>query len=399
MSNPPFLLKEATNRFVRENRPTSGIWELADDKLVQLEGSVPGLPVVIVPSERVLLLPTPLPPMRSSTANGNDRRRRALPFAVEDRIADPLDQVHIALGQEISPGVWLAGVVDHAIMRDWIMRLEAGPTDDMGPDPAQLGRARLVPDALALPVPGLAQWSVNVTGMRAVVRTEDGGGFAVPHLENAWRLAGSPACIAYGDALPALFGMAQPGSASASASACLSKYLSAPALDLRQGAYAVARKPVNPVWKKIALIAGLGAVAQGAIAVADTLALTHLADQRAADVRNFASTRQPPVVIGSDLSDAIAQLTPDTAKAGPGQFIPLLSRTSAVLAGSHVTANWRSVAYDQSAGTLTIEIETSAISDLQTIAKALTSAGFSAQPGAASSENGRAVGSLVIRPV
>jgi len=397
MSNPPFPLKEATNRFVREQRPTSGIWSLIGDKLVQLEGSVHGPPVVIVPSERVLLLPTPLPPMGSSIANGTDRRRRALPFAVEDRIADPLDQVHVALGQEVSPGVWLTGVVDHAIMREWIMRLEAGPTDDIGPDRANLGRARLVPDALALPVPGLAQWSVNANGMRAVVRTEDGGGFAVPLtlLENAWRLAGSPVCIAYGDALPALFGMALPGSATAS----LSEYLSTPALDLRQGGYAVARKPVNPVWKKIALIAGLGAVAQGAIAVADTLALTHLADQRAADVRNFASTRQPPVLIGSDLSDAIAQLTPDTAKTGPGQFVPLLSRTSAVLAGSRVTANWHSVAYDQSAGTLTIEIETNAISDLQAIAKALTSAGLSAQPGAASSENGRAVGSLVIRPV
>jgi general secretion pathway protein L len=369
---------------------TSAIWSLASGRPVRLDGTVEGSALVVVPSEAVLMLATPLPPLQ-----GQDRRRRALPFAIEDRIADPLDRVHAALGAELSPGVWLAGVVSHAVMREWITTLNAAAIDDAAEGAAELDRARLIPDALLLPVPGPGQWCVDRAGDRAVVRTDDGSGFAGPLslLATAWQLAGKPVCVAFGEPLPAEFGTIRAETERAS----LTDRVRAPALDLRQGVYAPQRRPVGQIWRKIALIAGAGALAQGAIAVADTLALTRLAHERTAKVRDFAETRQPPVVIGSNLADALEQLTPDPSRAGPGRFIPLLSRTASALAASHVTAGWRSVAYDEPAGTLTLEIETREISDLQAIAQALTRAGLSAQAGTASSENGRAVGSFVIR--
>ncbi len=49
------------------------------------------------------------------------------------------------------------------------------------------------------------------------------------------------------------------------------------------------------------------------------------------------------------------------------------------------------------AGTLTIEVEASDIAQLQQIAQRLIRAGLNAQPGAASSEGGHAVGTFVIR--
>jgi general secretion pathway protein L len=370
-----------------KTRATSAIWSLAGGRLVRLDGTVEGSALVVVPSEAVLLLATPLPPLQ-----GQDRRRRALPFAIEDRIADPLDRVHAALGAELSPGVWLAGVVSHAVMREWITTLNGAAIDDAA---AGLERARLIPDALLLPVPGPGQWSVDRTGNRAVVRTDDGSGFAGPLslLATAWQLAGKPVCVALGEPLPPEFAAIRAETEGARPA----ERVREPALDLRQGAYAPQRRPVGQIWRKIALVAGAGALAQGAIAVADTLALTRLASERTAKVRDFAETRQPPVVIGSNLADALDQLTPDPSRAGPGRFIPLLSRTATALAASHVTANWRSVAYDEPAGTLTLEIETREISDLQAIAQALTRAGLSAQAGTASSDNGRAVGSFVIR--
>jgi general secretion pathway protein L len=273
-------------------------------------------------------------------------------------------------------------------MAQWVDRLaEAG-----------LERARLVPDALGLPVPDAAGWSVDLADDRAIVRVADGSGFAVPSelLDAAWRAAGEPACTAYGTPLPAQF--------AASVAPFDDEPLRSPALDLRQGRYAAPRALINPLWKRVALIAGIGAMAHGAIAIADTIALAHLAQQRAAQVRAVGAGLQPAVAIGPDLGDAILALTPDPAAGGSSRFMTLLSRSAAALAGAQpatapagAVATWRSVSFDGAAGTLTIELETENIADLQRMAQALTRAGLSAQPGSASTQGGKAVGSFVVR--
>ena len=387
MANPPPLSLGARNARLTASHPAGGIWSLDGDRLVNVEEFGDGPAVVLVRSEQVLLLAVPLPPLASAI-----RRRDALPFAIEEHIADPLDQVHIALGAETAPGIWLAAVVSHALMAQWQGRLsEAG-----------LERARLVPDALALPVPGAGCWSVDLAGDRAMVRTGDGSGFAVPLalLDAAWRAAGEPACIAYGEPLPPQFNAAQ----MAYEPEPLAMRLLAPAIDLRQGRYAAPRRPFNPLWQRIALVAGLGALAHGAIAIADTVALAHLAHQRATQVRALGASLQPAVEIGPDLGDAIVALTPDTAATGSSRFMSLLSRSAAALGASQSAAPgiasptvWRSVSFDGAAGTLTIELETANIADLQRMAQALTSAGLSAQPGSASTQGGKAVGSFVVR--
>lgn len=382
MVNPHTLSLAGPDDRLAPGRSASGIWSLDGDRLVNVEESAEGPAIVLVRSEHVLLLAVPLPPLASAT-----RRREALPFAIEEHIAEPLDRVHIALGTETAPGVWLAAVVSHDLMTRWQERLaEPG-----------LERARLVPDVLALPVPGAGGWSVDLAGERAMVRVADGSGFAVPLalLDAAWQAAGQPACIAYGEPLPSQFAGAQ----AAFESDTLAARLLVPAIDLRQGRYAPPRRPFNPLWQRIALVAGLGALAHGAIAVADTIALAHLADQRAAQVRAMGASLQPPVEIGADLGDAIVALTPDAAATGSSRFMTLLSRSAAALAGGQGTAVWRSVSFDGAAGTLTIELETDNIADLQRMAQALTSAGLSAQPGSASTQGGKAVGSFVVRAI
>lgn len=357
-----------------------GIWTLDGDQLLQIEDASDGdgPAVVLVRSEHVLLLVTPLPPLASTL-----RRREALPFAIEEHISEPLDQVHIALGAQTAPGVWLAGVVSHAMMTQWLDNLAL----------AGLDRAHLVPDVMVLPVPGAGCWSVDLAGERALVRAADGSGFAIPAtlLEAAWHAAGNPACVAYGDPLPPQLVSAD---ADMAAARPLVPQLLAAGIDLRQGRYAAPRRAFNPLWRRIALVAGIGALAHGAIALADTIALAHLANVRAAQVREFGAGLQPPVEIGADLGDAIVALTPDPAAAGPGRFMSLLSRSAAALGAG---ATWRSVSFDGAAGTLTIELETANIADLQRMAQALTQAGLSAQPGSAATQGGKAVGSFVIR--
>ena len=365
-----------------------GLWALSGDQVVCIDEFAPGPPIVLVGSEAVLMLAVPLPPLGNAL-----RRREALPFAIEDAIAEPIDQVHVALGAEQAPGVWLAGIVSHAVMRKWVGLL----------DQAGLGHAIMLPDALNLPAPGEASWAVAMTADRALVRTGDGGGFALPsnHFDAAWRAAGEPACIEYGLPLPAQFAATRAAPVLQPPGARVAP----PALDLRQGVYAPPRRPFNPLWRRIAVIAGIGALAHGVIAIADTAALTHLAHVREAQVRTLAAGLPTPVPVGADLGDTLNALAPDAAAAGPSRFMSLLSRSAAAIGagqspgqpGGQNPTLWRSVAFDRAAGTLTIEVEASDIADLQRIAQALAHAGLSAQPGAATSESGHAVGSFVIR--
>jgi general secretion pathway protein L len=392
MANPHAPLPLAQIDPSQPWRGGTGIWSLAGDRLVMIEefgaGSPEAAPIVLMPSEHVLLLAAQLPPLASTI-----RRRDALPFAIEEHISEPLDQVHIALGAEMAPGIWLAGVVSHRLMARWL---------DMIAD-AGLERARLVPDAMALPVPGAGTWSVDLANERAVVRAEDGSGFAVPLalLDAAWSAAGKPAIVAYGEPLPAHF------AATEAVVMPLAARLLAPVIDLRQGRYAAPRRPFHPLWKRIAIVAGLGALAHGAIAIADTIVLAHQAQARGEQVRALGASLQQPVEIGADLGDAIVALTPDPATAGSSRFTSLMARCAAALAvaqpgaspgavaatvDTQAPAVWRSVSFDGAAGTLTIELETSNIADLQRMAQALTRAGLSAQPGSASTQGGKAVG-------
>ena len=383
MENPPLHLpvfglvpRIAGPQPAGPERGSCGIWALDGDHFARIAEFESGPAIVLVPSEQVVTLTVALPPMAGV------RRREALPFAIEDRIAEPLSEVHVALGAEVAAGVYLAGVVRHDLMRQWIDRL----------DSAGLEFASLVPDALALPVPGAGSWSVNLAGDRAIVRAADGTGFALSRelLEAAWHAAGEPACIAYGDPLSPLLHAAQTGLESEP----VEKRLLVPSLDLRQGAYAVPRARINPLWKRVAMVTVLGVLAHGVIAAADTLALGHIAGQRQAEVAALAGSLRPGLTFDHDVSATLADMIPD-GDAPPGQFVPLLSTAANALTRLDPRVNWRSINFEGAGRTLTIEFETAEAPDIQRVAQALTRAGLSAQPRSAGP--GQTTGSLVVR--
>ncbi|NIJ07740.1 general secretion pathway protein L [Sphingomonas vulcanisoli] len=367
------------NDFATDRGPaTAGIWSIDGDGLRPIERFDVGPAIVLVPSEAVLLLTAdlPLPTPR--------RRFEALPFAIEDRVAVPIGSVHCALGEELAPQRHLAGVVDHAVMAAWsAMLAEAG-----------LDRAALVPDALALPVPPEGAWSVDLAAGRALVRLPDGTGFALPaaHLESAWETAGRPRIVAYGELLP----FAVAGDPLELAATPLAERLLAPALDLRQGRYAPPRRSASPLLKRIAIVAAIGVVAHGAIATADTLALDHIASQRAAETRALIAQVAPTAVVGEDVAASAEELLP-TSGAGPSQFLPLLSRVATALKPLGAQIVMRSVNFDAAQGTLSVEIEAADIAGLQKAGGLLTSSGLNAMAGAASQDQGKAVGAFLIK--
>ncbi len=312
----------------------AGVWTLSGREMIIAE---PGGPAtVLVPSESVLLLAVDLP------VAGRARRLAALPFAVEDRIAEPIESVHLALGKEVAPKRFLVAVVRHERMADWVDRAEE----------AGLGRAAMVPDALALPVPPEGAWSVDLGDHRAVVRAGDGTGFACPAamLRPAWEAAGRPPAIAYGAPLPdemTLAGAELEG-------APLARRLAAPALDLRQGAYARRRAPAG-VWRRLVWIVALGAAAHTVIAIADTAMLRVIADRRAAETRALVAAMAPDVVVDGNFATTIADMLPTGASTVPQTFLPLVARLSSALGPFGGGLAVRTMTFQ--ADTLTLDME------------------------------------------
>ena len=303
LASPPYPRAEAVDA-------AGGVWTLAGDRLIIADRGGPA--TVLVPAEAVRLLAVDLPLATAA------KRIAALPFAIEDRIAEPLDQVHLALGAELEPRRYLVAVVAHATMANWVEIA----------DTAGLAHAALVPDALALPRPEEG-WTVELAGGRALVRAADGTGFAAPAalLPAAWEAAARPAVHADGDPLP------DPIAADALRIALepVAGRMLLPAIDLRQGLYARRRRSLPRIARRIATVVGVGIAAHALIGTADLLMLRAIAERRAEDTRVLLAEKAPDVPVGDDLRTTVADLIPPAA--GPSSdFGPALARTGAALA-------------------------------------------------------------------
>lgn len=309
----------------------SGRWRIVGESIEPLSPEGPA--EVLVPGEEVLLLAVDLPlPTRR-------QRIAALPFATEEQIAEPVDRVHLALGEAVGPRRYLVGVVAHEAMARWVALAEA----------AGLGGAALVPEPLTLAVPAEGEWAVAGEDGRSLVRCPDGAGFVVPTdmLEAVRAAAGEPAVVT--------------GVTAAT-----------PALDLRQGRYAVARG-TSPL-RRIAFVAAAGIAAHALIATADTIALRRIADRWRGETAAAVVTLSPGTGTGGDLTTTAAALLPADASGQPSRFLPLLTRAAPVLGGSALTT--RGIEYRTGTLVLTVEGAEPAIAQA---AASLAAAGLSAR--------------------
>ncbi|KRC79093.1 general secretion pathway protein GspL [Sphingomonas sp. Root241] len=313
----------------------AGVWTLAGGRLIIAEVGLPA--TVLVPSEQVRLLAVDLPlPSRT-------KRLQALPFAIEDRIAEPVDSVHIVLGEEVAPGRYLVAVVKHEVMARWVAIVEE----------AGLGHAAIVPDVFGLRRPDEGLWAVLLDSDRAIVRAGDGTGFAIPAiptklLQTAWDAAGKPPAIALGLPLPEEMWGGE-GATDTPSNAAYSGF------DLRQGIYARRRAALTNVWRRLGWIVALGAAAHVVIATADTVMLRTIADRREADTRALAAIAAPGANLGGDLAASVADLLPAGGSAPPDTFLPLLTRVSGALGPLSGAINVRAINYQANALTLDLD--------------------------------------------
>ncbi|MEI9928412.1 MAG: type II secretion system protein GspM [Sphingomonas sp.] len=130
--------------------------------------------------------------------------------------------------------------------------------------------------------------------------------------------------------------------------------LAAPALDLRQGAYA-RRRATGKVWRRVAWIVALGAAAHVAIGVADTVMLRIIADRHAADTRALVATMAPGIPAEGDFAGTVANMLPARAGLVPQTFLPLLARVSGALMPLGGALSVRAMTFE--ADTLSLDVD------------------------------------------
>ncbi|MGV3578984.1 type II secretion system protein GspL [Brevundimonas sp.] len=361
-------------RPARSNLPSRGLWRIVDDRIIAVDRAYAGPTTVLVPSEDVLTLTVDLPfPTRAA-------RLANLAYALEDAVGEPLATLHFALGMEVAPRRHIAGVVRHTRMASWIVML----------DEADLEPAILLPDALTLPMPSPGAWVVKAEGPRALVRTDNGAGFAAPTamLDTAWAAAGKPRLQTVGDPLPeALADGVEDEAALLGAMGETVAVL--PPLDLRQGAYAATRVGAPNAAKTIALVAGIGVLAHLGILGVDTLLLHNMAEKKEAEARAVLQAVAPQIAAEDDLIAAADRILP-SASDGVRPFTRLMAQTSGAMPGAGAVA-FNSAVYAPGALDLGVAVSDAATLDRAVAAlnaSGLTATGAPAAVDAAQATNG-----------
>lgn len=363
-------------RPARSNLPSRGLWRIVDDRIIAIDQTWSGPTTVLVPSEDVLTLAVDLP---FATRR---QRETALPFAIEDAVAEPLAALHCALGQEFAPRRHLAGVVQHGRMRHWLAMLA---TADLDP-------AVLLPDALSLPTPDIGAWSVRVDSGRALVRTDQGTGFALPvrDLPTAWSAAGQPRLALLGGDLPdtmiegvenddVLLGSVQDPVA-----------VLVP-LDLRQGPYAAVPVGAPNAMKTAVMIAGFGVLAHVGVLAVDALILHRMAETREAETRLLLQQVAPNLAPGEDLIAAADRALPQ-GSGGAKPFTRLLAQASGALPPAG-PLTFTQVEYGE-AGDLSLGVNVPDAATLDQAVAALNTAGLTASGAPAGVDQGVATSGL-----
>ena len=301
----------------------------------------------------------------------NARQRQALiTFAVEERIAAPLQSVQIIQGPlaDASPGDHLAFVLSNDVMTQ--------VTQEDAPH---------LPEYLLIPRPpsdnGPA-WAVWKEGNRAVVRCSDGTGFAanVNMLPLLWQRAGRPSLRALGEPLGADL-PAENLSATPPPPDPIDV-----AFSFAQPRKAAARGLAAWKWAAVAVVSAL--VLHMTIAALNLRALSQVAqtERRAAELA--ISDILPGMTLTQEVGPVLARLTPAQVVATESSFLPLLSDVSRVLTDAPV--GFRRMAWGASENTLVVLMQSPGLDDLQGIEQTLEASGFAVRSGAATAGDGGA---------
>ena len=331
--------------------------------------------VAAIPAELVHLHHVQLP------IRGARQRMAALPFALEDLVAQDLASTHFAICGTEADGSVLAAVLS----TDTLERYMADGAD----------RA-LVPEQVLLPPPapgpdGAMTWRTYGSDDRVLVRLSDGTGFAVTRdmLQAVWQLAGEPAIENLASALPKGIAYKDQGGTGVTPSPILLQ------ADLRQGAYRPSRGFARPLkWLAACLV--LAGVGHLMLAALDASAQRRIADDLRAKATVAltaklpdASPDDPPALVMRRLSDA------NRPQGGSG-FLPLMDRVASALQAQGDAVQFQELSWSD--GALRLTVEAANLDTIQQAQSRLDGAGLQVSAGSATASDGAARSELTVRP-
>lgn len=142
---------DAMASFAVARAPLAQVLELAAQRRV----------VLLAPSTQLRLAAVAVPARQAGKA------LLAVPFALEEQLAEDVDTLHFALGARQADGRWPVAIVAEARLRAWLQPFQA----------AGIRPEAMLPDVLALAVPDDGHFSALLDGDQVIVRTARDSGF------------------------------------------------------------------------------------------------------------------------------------------------------------------------------------------------------------------------------
>ncbi|WP_162232869.1 type II secretion system protein GspL [Cypionkella psychrotolerans] len=337
--------------------------------------AVAGVPRWIA-SEDVLLLNVTLPKMAAT------QRRAVVGFAVEELIAQPLDQVHIVLGPQLNDatnaGSWLVAVVSTTVMADLIAAM---------PDSAEA----VLPDVLALQVPERGHWAVLAQQDRALVRMADGTGFAAATsmLPTLWKSAGAPGVMLLGGNLPTEVTVTSHGQLTPVIDPRLKGF------DLRSGRFARRRAGLPKDARMLGIILAIAAIGHMTLLGLDVVGLNGILAAKEDAVR--AAMQAHGQSVEGDVATALTSVLAAQQPASAGRLLPLLAQAFGALQPQTGTVQIKALRFSKADDSLALTMEAPDLAALQTAETAFSAVGLGVIAGAATSGDGAAEVQMTLR--
>lgn len=320
--------------------------------------------VAVAPGEAVSLRWLDLPAGLSPAQAAGAARLMAAEYS-----AQPIDQLHVAVGRDDGEGGRCVGLVPLETMREWLASVE-----EAGFDPE-----RVIPETLLLPAPveGFATWD---SGPLRLYRARDEAFAAEPELGELL-LAGRGAA-------PIESGSFGPG---------LAQALEQAPLDLRQGPFGRRRDwRVAPARaRRLALLTAALLLVSLAVQVAAIARYNFAADDAEAETRQVAAAALPR---SPGLADPEAELTRRLAELRGGGA-GFGATAGALFEGVRATPNVELTALAFAPdGTLRATAQADTPAAIEALRQRVEASGFTAEAGAPRSGGGRRVADLTVRP-
>lgn len=347
--------------------------------------------------EVVLLLPTEvvLSTRAARVARSEGLLRQALPFAVEERLATPVEQLHFAFSGSGDP-IELA-VVDAQYLRDALATLEA----------KGLAAVAAYSEASLLPAVETGQGLILLCSERVLLRGAEGGVLAervalLPQLFELFAGAAAPRAwtlIRCGDApldgLPAA--LALRAQSVSSRLALLARQLAGPSgPNLLQGAFAPRlRGDALPWLKRAAAVAGLAVLLAFSQALVERQQLAARLESQRVDMANLLREALPGT---TTVVDPRAQLEIEYTRlmrgAGGDDALALLARVAPSVAGS---SRYTLESIDYRSGALELTLRAPDVATLDGLREALSGLGLAAELTSATPGQGGVEGRISLR--